>query len=102
LEIGVQNLTVGRGHARIHPHEYLPGLDLITLLDEDLFDNARIGGLHDLQERLRNQLALRDRDDVEPAERRPEQQHREQCEHCVKNQPWKWGRWRVLRLKYRR
>ena len=76
--LGLDRLHVGIGQHRVHAHQHLALAHRLALLHQDLLDDALLGGLHDLEIARRHELAVGDGDDVELAERGPQDHTREE------------------------
>ena len=65
---------------RVHAHQHLPSRTASPFLHQDFLHHALLGRLHDLEIAGGHQLAVRHRDDVEPAQRRPQEKGTDQPE----------------------
>ena len=73
LDLFVHAGLVGAGNGGVQLHQRLAGLHLVAVLHQHALDNAALQRLHQLGPLAHDDAALRDGDDVDLAEDRPEQ-----------------------------
>ena len=94
-QIGLGARPLGDTDGRIKLDQYLARLDRLAILDVDRPYDAALQRLEGLGTAARDDLALRDGDDVDPAERRPQDRDEEDHNDEAADRPAD-RRWRCL------
>ena len=83
---------IGVADFGVHAQQHLAGFDFLAVADKDFPQHAGLGRLHDLHVAAGNELALGDRDDIEPPEAGPDKHHAEQSERDIEHHArQRWG-----------
>ena len=84
---GGDGLEIRLGDQRIHAHEHLTGTHRLALAHQDVLDDARFRGLHDLEIAGGHEFAVGHCHDVQPSQQRPDDEKGDQRQDGPQHPP---------------